>query len=499
MRKIFIALLAMLSLFQGCKSGQDGHNHSHDDVFLFLTAYTDELEVFAEAEPFAVGQTSGIYAHFTWLSDFKPPEEATVTMSLIVGREGIRQTVETPVRKGIYAFSLQPVVAGQGQVVFDVKTPSGEYRINIPNVMVYDDAHDAIHAAEDMMLDDPNAIVFTKEQSWKVSFATDFPRKEAFGQVIKTTAQILPAQGDEILVTTRASGVVMFSAGTLLPGMEVASGRPLMSVSSRGMADNNMGLRLTEARNNYEKASADLKRAEELAADRIVSERDLLQARNDFENARAVYENLSRNFSQSGQTVSSPLAGIVKDLMVENGQYVEAGQPLFSVMQNRRLLLRAGVPLRYARDLIALETANISIPNHEQTFTLEQLGGKILSVGRAANPDNYLIPVLLEVNQTGDLLPGGFAELFLVARSQQEVVTISREALMEEQGTYYVFVQLTPEMFAKREVTIGVTDGLRIEIRQGLEPTDRVVTKGAIWVKLAESSAALDPHAGHVH
>jgi RND family efflux transporter MFP subunit len=499
MHKILVALLVVLSLFWGCKNGQDGHDHSHDDVFLYLTGYNDGLEVFAEATPFAVGQNSAIYAHFTRLSDFKQLEDAVVTMSLIVGREGIRQTVETPVRKGIYAFTLQPVTAGQGQVIFDIKTPSGEYRISIPNIMVYDDAHDAIHAAEDLMPSDPNAIVFTKEQSWKVNFAADFPRKEAFGQVIKTTAQILPAQGDEVLVTARASGVVMFSAGALLPGMEVASGRQLMSVSSSGLADNNMGLRLTEARNNFEKAGADLKRAEALAADRIVSERELLQARNEYENARAVYENLSRNFSPAGQSVSSPMAGIVKDLLVENGQYVEAGQPLLSVMQIRRLQLRAGVSQRYARDLSTLETANIRLPNHEQTFTLEQLGGKILSVGRAANPDNYLLPVLLEVNQTGDLFPGGFAELFLITRSQQEVITIPREALMEEQGTYYVFVQLTPEMFAKREVTIGATDGMRTEIRKGLQTTDRVVTKGAIWVKLAESSAALDPHAGHVH
>lgn len=499
MHKILTVLLVMLTLFLGCKSGQDDHDHSHDDIFLYLTGYNEGLEVFAEATPFAVGQNSVIYAHFTRLADFKQLEEAVVTMSLIVGREGIRQTVETPVRKGIYAFTLQPVVAGQGQVVFDVKTPSGEYRISIPNIMVYDDAHDAIYAAEKLIPDDPNAIVFTKEQSWKVSFATDFPRKEAFGQVIKTTAQVLPAQGDEVLVTARASGVAMFTAGALLPGMEVVSGRPVMSISSAGLADNNMGVRLAEARNNYEKAQADLKRAEELASERIVSERDLLQVRTEYENARAVFENLNRHFSQAGQTVSSPMAGIVKDLLVENGQFVEAGQPLFSVMQNRRLLLRAGVPQRYARDLSALETANIRLPNHEQTFTLEQLGGKIISVGRAANPDNYLIPVLLEVNQTGDLLPGGFAELFLISRSQQEVLTIPREALMEEQGTYYVFVQLTPELFAKREVTIGSTDGMRTEIRQGLDPHDRVVTKGAIWVKLAESSGALDAHAGHVH
>ena len=71
--------------------------------------------------------------------------------------------------------------------------------------------------------------------------------------------------------------------------------------------------------------------------------------------------------------------------------------------------------------------------------------------------------------------------------------------MVEEQANYFVFIQLTPELFEKREVKIGLTDGISTEIISGLTKNDRIVTKGAIIVKLAAVSNSLDPHAGHVH
>ena len=62
-----------------------------------------------------------------------------------------------------------------------------------------------------------------------------------------------------------------------------------------------------------------------------------------------------------------------------------------------------------------------------------------------------------------------------------------------------MLVQLTPELFEKREVVIGATDGLNTEIINGLTDNERVVAEGAILVKLSQASGALDPHAGHVH
>lgn len=499
MYKNFFLLFLLVLTLPACKRNEVSNGHSHDEVFLYLTAYSDDFEVFAEAAPFVVGQQSGIYAHFTWLKDFKPLEDAVITLNLVVGQEGIRQTVRTPVREGIYSFQLQPVAAGKARVYFEIKTLNGDYQVSVPDVVVYEDAHQAIHTAEELMVHDPNAILFNKEQSWKVNFATEFPSKEAFGQVIKTTARVFPAQGDELIIPARTSGLVQFGAGVLTEGMPVSAGKSLMSISSGNLADQNMSLRLAEARNTYEQARLDLERAEKLAANQIVSERELLQARTSFENAKLVYDNLSRHFSQAGQSVSSPSSGVIRQVWVQQGQYVETGQPLVSILQNKRLMLHADVPQSYATDLQSLVSANIRLPGQDKVFSLEQLGGKILSFGQATNDDNYLIPVHLEVNQTGDLLPGGFVELFLMARGEHEAITVSRDAILEEQGTYYVFVQQTPEQFVKREIRPGASDGVRMEILEGLQTTDRVVSRGAVWVKLARSSSALDPHAGHVH
>ena len=94
---------------------------------------------------------------------------------------------------------------------------------------------------------------------------------------------------------------------------------------------------------------------------------------------------------------------------------------------------------------------------------------------------------------------GGFVELYLKTQSSTQALTISNAALLEEQGIYFVFVQVHPELFEKREVKVGVCDGLKTEIIKGINPQDRVVTKGAILVKLAQATGTLDAHSGHVH
>ena len=70
---------------------------------------------------------------------------------------------------------------------------------------------------------------------------------------------------------------------------------------------------------------------------------------------------------------------------------------------------------------------------------------------------------------------------------------------MEEQGNYFVYVQVTPELFEKREVKIGTTDGVSTEIQKGITSIERIVTKGAILIKLTQSTGTLDAHSGHVH
>jgi RND family efflux transporter MFP subunit len=348
-------------------------------------------------------------------------------------------------------------------------------------------------------------VVFTKEQSWKVDFATAEARREPFGQIIRTTAQIQPSQGDERIITAKVSGIVETWRAASLPndnlvaGKSVNAGQALFSIDASGMADNNLAVRLAEAENEYIRAKAEYERKTALAKENIVSQSDLLQAKTDFANAEANYNNLRNNFSAGRQSVSSPIGGFVTRVLVQNGQYVEAGQPVLVVSQNRDLFITAELQPRFFDILGNITSANIRTLNNNRIYTLEELGGRVLSYGKTADVNNPLIPVIFQVNTRAGLLPGSFVEMFIKTQTNAQAVTVPNEAIIEEMGNYFVFVQLTPEFFEKTSIKKGVTDGIRTEITEGVSAGDRVVSKGAILVKLAQASGALDPHAGHVH
>jgi len=237
----------------------------------------------------------------------------------------------------------------------------------------------------------------------------------------------------------------------------------------------------------------------ELAAGKIVSEKNFLQAKNEYDNAKALYDNLSRNFTSGGQTVSSPMNGFVKQVFIKNGQYIEAGQPIAAVSQNRRLILQANVQQKYAPILGTIVSATIRTLHDNKGYSLEQLNGKLLSFGKNANNNNFLIPLSLQIDNTGNFIPGSFVELYLKTMTNSNALTVPNIALMEEQGSYFVYVQINPELFEKREIKIGSTDGLRTEIISGINQSERIVSKGAILVKLSQTSGALDAHSGHNH
>jgi len=477
---------------------EDAHDHSEEAVSFQYTSYQSGLELFVESEPLVTGKSAGILTHITKLDNFKPLAEGKITASLMVGSESIRQTLETPTREGIYLFSLKPKTSGKGMLHFEIETADSTFSVTIEDVEVFADEHDAIHEAEEAATGHPNAIIFTKEQSWKIDFATGLPDVGPFGKVLKTTAHIQPAQGDEVILTAQTNGVVSFSNNLLTEGTEVIAGNSLLNLSGARLADNNMQVRFNEAKINFETARANYNRMAKLAEDNIVSQKELLNAKNTFDNARLVYENLQQNFSETGEVIKSPETGFVKQLYVSNGQYVEAGSPLVSISQNKTLFLKAEIQQQHAGELPFIKTATVRSLNNS-VYSLEELNGKVVSFGKSVSDENYLVPFTLQIENRQGFVPGSFVDIFLKAQSNSEALTVPNSALIEEQENFSVLVQITPEEFEKRELKTGKTDGIRTEILSGLAPHERIVTRGSVLVKLAGDSNTLDPHAGHVH
>jgi RND family efflux transporter MFP subunit len=352
---------------------------------------------------------------------------------------------------------------------------------------------------EDEEKTNSDAIVFTKKQQQKTDFAIEDVNAEPFDAVIRTAAQILPSPGDEKTVTAKAGGTVNFSKDFAIAGKFVKAGQYLFSIESSGLADNNFSIRYAEAENEYNRAKKEYERKSDLEKDKIVSKQDLIKAQTEYKNAESVYNNLRKNFSDGKQTITSPISGFITKMLVRNGEYVETGQAVLIISQNSNLFIKAELAPKYFSGLGGITSANIHVMNTDKTYSLEELNGKVLSFGKSADINNPLIPVVFQVSNNADLLPGSIVELYIKMQTGRQAITVPNEAIVEEMGNYFVFVELTPETFEKRAIKKGATDGLRTEIKEGLSAGERAVSKGAILIKLMQSSETLDVHSGHSH
>ena len=337
-------------------------------------------------------------------------------------------------------------------------------------------------------------IIFPKAQAAKTTFEVREIQSASFNQVVKTTGQVLAAPGDEAVIVATSNGIVSFSSNKLTEGTKVQKGQSLFQISSKDIAE---GDYYTKVKATYEAAKASYDRAEALVKDKIISQKEFESTKLEFENAKTAYDAVSNNKTAKGVSVNAPLNGHMKNILVKEGEYITVGQPLATVSQNQRLVLRAEVSQRFYNALQSVKSANFKTPYDNKVYSLEDLNGRLLSFGKTSNENSFFIPVSFEFDNKGEVIPAYVVEVYLISSPIENTLSIPVSALTNEMGIYYVYVQIDEEGYRKQEVALGANNGKEVQIIKGLHPGDRVVTQGAYQVKMASASGAI-PH-GHSH
>ena len=365
-----------------------------------------------------------------------------------------------------------------------------------------DHDHDHDHAEETEQHDHEaegahnDEIILSPEKARAAGVQVEVVKPGVFHGVIHTSGKVMSASCDETTVVTTISGRVQYK-NHVSEGLKVSAGATLFSITSAGMqaAD---GDPVQRARIDYERAERDYTRAKILIKDKIISEKDLAVAKAEYEAAKLTYTSVQRTRSADGVVVTAPRGGYLKQCLVNGGDYVEAGQPLAIITQNKHLYLRAEIPERHFNELNKIRGAKFSTSYSDRLYDITDMGGRIQSYGRSAEVNNSYIPVIFEFNNTGDVVQGSYAEIYLITQNRPNVITLPIGALTEEQGVHFVYIQVDEEGYRKQEVTLGESDGERVEILTGVKKGDRVVTKGAVQVRLASASNAIPAH-NHNH
>ncbi len=322
-------------------------------------------------------------------------------------------------------------------------------------------------------------------------------KDSAFSSVIKTGGRIEAPQGAQATVSARISGIVSFTNKNLAVGNSVGAGQSLFTVSARGLEQSDGK---SAAKISLGLAEKELARAEELIKDNLISKKEYEQIKHDYAVAKANAEGVSIKGASSSIGASSPIAGYVTSILVNQGQFVNQGDPLATVSQTRRLHLRADVSERQWNRIGDISGARVIVPGiGDEAMNLTKLNFRVVSRDMPDVSTSHYIPVYMEFDNPGVLRNGSVAEIYLLGQKRDNVISVPIEAVTEEQGHDYVYVRLHPHAFKRVPVETGESDGLRIEIKSGLKQGDEVVVKGVHSVRLAENSGIVPQGHSHNH
>ena len=497
-------LIVFAFLVMSCNDkAKDAHAHNADGSHvgeeipsLDYTIWTDKTELFVEFPALVVGSPSRFAAHFTVLDGHRPVREGSVTVSLIKGGKGIRNTADAPSSPGIFSPSIQPKEAGTYQLVFDITTPSLTDRVVIEEITVFSDIEKAIEALGTDAEDD-GSISFLKEQAWKIDFQTAAVVSDTIYDVINTSGVWMPSPGSVKSLVANADGLVGFAIENLTEGTPVKKGQLLMTLSSRGLAANNLGAEIASAKAKFQQAKSEYDRKKELYESKIVPKSEFEKVESDFLVAQSNYETLSAGVSGSGKQVRAPFNGFIKSINVSNGEYAAQGKPLVSVGTHQSKMLKTQVSPSSGLTMGNVQGIWFQTES-AQWKNVTDAGGSILSIGKDVERDNPLISIYAQVNEEVDMPEGSLTEVQIAMGNAKASITIPVNALLEDYGSYSVIAQLSGESFERRPVKIGKRNGKNVEVLKGLETGEVVVTQGTYQVKIASMSGSTPAH-GHEH
>lgn len=229
------------------------------------------------------------------------------------------------------------------------------------------------------------------------------------------------------------------------------------AVSAKDVDDANVAL--IQAKNVYDASQKQL---------------DLKVAEGQYKAAQA--KNTEAEVSVNYSKIVSPIDGVVTDRPVYPGEMAANSGPIITVMNLSQVVARAHIDQQEASQLKVGDNATISVPGQPGV-----LKGKVSLVSPALDPNSTTVEVWVQAPNPGERLkPGTDVQVQIVAQAIPHAIVIPAEALLTSpQGDTSVIILDTDNKPHKKKVKVGIRDVGDVQVTDGLQGGERVVTVGA--------------------
>jgi RND family efflux transporter MFP subunit len=301
----------------------------------------------------------------------------------------------------------------------------------------------------------------------------------------ETVVAVVPAELRDLARTVTVTGPIeplrtvsvnAQMAGILLrvlveEGDRVRSGQLMAELDARETS-----AQLERARAVLANAEAAFQRAQQLSANGLSTQAELDAARSAFEMAKADVElwNTRLAFSR----IAAPVSGMVTVKRVEQGSAVSTNQALFEIADDTLLVVRVRVS---ELDVVHLRTgapATVRLDAYPEA----RVEGRIRRVFPSADAASRLVPVEVALGRRPpgvEARPGFLARVEFALDSRTDVLSVPASAIGVADGGTFVYV-VDADTLVRRPVETGLTAVGWMEITDGLEPGEPVVTSGHV-------------------
>ncbi len=272
-------------------------------------------------------------------------------------------------------------------------------------------------------------------------------------------------------------------------GDRVHVGQPLVELSSPQVGQIQADAqKAIEDLNVQDKA---MERMRKLKADGAVSEKEAAQVEADWRKSKADVARTSAQLRALGISASDPavavslrahVAGVVVERNVLVGQEVRADQPqpLLTVSSVDMVWVQADA---YEQDLGAVEEgATVSL--EVQAYPGEHFSGVVSHIGDVVDAHSRTVKIRCTVpNKAHRLKPEMFARVELAGKKGRNSIRIPVQSVLNEGQSTIVVVVGDGNVFRSRKIEVGPESEGQVRVFSGLQPGERIVTDGAIFLK----------------
>lgn len=192
--------------------------------------------------------------------------------------------------------------------------------------------------------------------------------------------------------------------------------------------------------------------------------------------------------------IRSPIAGVITDRPLYEGETATPSSPIITVMDLSQVIAKAHIPEEEAALLKKGNPASLTIPGKD-----EPVQGKVTMVSPALDPNSTTVEVWIQApNSDQNLRPGISAKVSMISQTVPNALVVPASAVLTStDGSSSVMVIGSDGRANKRDVQTGIRQGDQIQINSGLKAGEQVVTTGAYGLpdktKVRIESAASGP------